>query len=199
MRQRVQQFLLFWYVHWVWAVCLGLVVLALILSLFLNGLLLRKLALVSTRATITDEASWTVNEGDATQKNAPQTHVVQQGESLWKIAEQYYGDGRYYQQIQQENSVSNADWLMVGQELRIPELDTTQASQRSKLIEAAMTDNQYLVQPGDSLWKIAAYKLGDSQQWPELYRENVAVVGRNPDLIHPGQVLFLPPSTPPSK
>jgi predicted chitinase len=50
----------------------------------------------------------------------------------------------------------------------------------------------YTVAPGDSLWAIAQAKLGDGSRWPEIYELNKDVVGENPDLIHPGQVLRLP-------
>ncbi len=48
----------------------------------------------------------------------------------------------------------------------------------------------YTVQPGDSLSAIAArFGLAD---WRPLYEANTAVIGDNPDLIYPGQVLVLP-------
>lgn len=48
----------------------------------------------------------------------------------------------------------------------------------------------YTVQAGDSLSKIAR-KLGHGS-WQKLYAANKAVVGADPDTIHPGQVLTLP-------
>lgn len=55
---------------------------------------------------------------------------------------------------------------------------------------------------GDSLWSIAARGLGGSPasdadvalEWPRWYQANRAVVGDNPDVLLPGQVLR-PPST----
>jgi hypothetical protein len=56
------------------------------------------------------------------------------------------------------------------------------------------------VRAGDSLWLIAARRLGPSADasrvaatWPRWYRANRAVIGDDPDLIIPGQLL-----TPPS-
>ena len=54
---------------------------------------------------------------------------------------------------------------------------------------AAMT---YTVVSGDSLWAIAVKLLGNGARWPEIYEANKAVVGPNPNLIHPGQVLTIP-------
>jgi LysM repeat protein len=48
------------------------------------------------------------------------------------------------------------------------------------------------IQPGDYLWKIAKQKLGDANRWPEIYTLNKDVIGDNPNLLQPGQVLTLP-------
>ncbi|MCF3185087.1 LysM peptidoglycan-binding domain-containing protein [Streptomyces polychromogenes] len=50
----------------------------------------------------------------------------------------------------------------------------------------------YTVKPGDSLSAIARRELGNEARWRELYAMNRGVIGANPDLIHPGQVLTLP-------
>lgn len=50
------------------------------------------------------------------------------------------------------------------------------------------------VQPGDSLSKIAKRELGDAEKWHAIYEANRDKI-KNPDLIHPGQVLTLPPTT----
>ena len=61
------------------------------------------------------------------------------------------------------------------------------------------------VEPGDSLWQITrrllqAAKDGEVTDaevltsWPELYALNVAVIGPDPSLIHPGTVLTVPAS-----
>ena len=50
------------------------------------------------------------------------------------------------------------------------------------------------VKAGDSLSKIAKRELGDANKWHAIYEANRDKI-KNPDLIHPGQVLTLPPST----
>jgi nucleoid-associated protein YgaU len=47
----------------------------------------------------------------------------------------------------------------------------------------------YTVQSGDSLYAIAAKFLGDGNRWPHIYNINKNVIGSNPHLIRPGQVL----------
>ncbi|MCC0097101.1 MULTISPECIES: LysM peptidoglycan-binding domain-containing protein [Streptomyces] len=50
----------------------------------------------------------------------------------------------------------------------------------------------YTVRSGDSLSSIARLELGNEARWRELYAMNRGVVGSNPELLHPGQVLTLP-------
>lgn len=51
---------------------------------------------------------------------------------------------------------------------------------------ADSSEHRYVVQPGDWLSKIAP-KYGED--WPTLYADNRGVVGADPNLIFPGQVL----------
>lgn len=61
----------------------------------------------------------------------------------------------------------------------------------------------YVVEPGDSLWRIAASVLrsgGEGEPssadiarfWPVIYAENRTLIGDNPNLIFPGQQLLIP-------
>ena len=49
----------------------------------------------------------------------------------------------------------------------------------------------YTVVAGDSMSKIAKKLLGDSNRWKEIHQLNADTV-KNPNLIHPGQVLKIP-------
>jgi nucleoid-associated protein YgaU len=51
-----------------------------------------------------------------------QWHEVVSGDSLWKIAKKYYGDGSLYMEIFKANQdvLSDPDKIQVGQKLRIP-------------------------------------------------------------------------------
>jgi LysM repeat protein len=60
--------------------------------------------------------------------------------------------------------------------------------------------DRYVVEPGDCLWRIAAQRLGPGatnqaidSAWRAIYAANRADVGDDPNLIHPGLVLTLPP------
>jgi nucleoid-associated protein YgaU len=49
----------------------------------------------------------------------------------------------------------------------------------------------YTVAAGDSLSKIAKKLYGDANKWKRIFEANRDIL-KNPDLIHPGQVLKIP-------
>jgi nucleoid-associated protein YgaU len=73
----------------------------------------------------------------------------------------------------------------------LPDFSSVQSGGSSTAPSAA-AEETYTVKQGDSLSKIAKRVYGDAQQWRRIYEANREVVGGNPDLIHPGQVLKLP-------
>ena len=56
-----------------------------------------------------------------TEPPAKRIYTVVSGDTLWAIAERFYGDGSKYPQIASANGIANPDLIMVGQELTIPE------------------------------------------------------------------------------
>ncbi|MDP2698682.1 Ig-like domain-containing protein [Thalassospira sp.] len=50
---------------------------------------------------------------------------------------------------------------------------------------------RYVVQPGNSLWRIARRTYGDGLQYWVIYNQNRGQI-RDPDLIYPGQIFALP-------
>lgn len=54
----------------------------------------------------------------------------------------------------------------------------------------------YTVVSGDTLSGIAQQLTGDATRWEELYQENKAIIGDNPDLILPNQVFTIPANWP---
>lgn len=50
----------------------------------------------------------------------------------------------------------------------------------------------YTVVRGDCLWNITKKFTGNGSRWRELYNINKSVIGSNPNLIYPNQVLTLP-------
>jgi nucleoid-associated protein YgaU len=60
------------------------------------------------------------------------------------------------------------------------------------LAETASTANSVVVQPGNSLWRMARRSYGSGWQYSVIYEANKDQI-RDPDLIYPGQVFKLPP------
>ena len=69
-------------------------------------------------------------------------------------------------------------------------------SQQSRRITPG---SKYTVQAGDTLWDIAQRAYDDSEDWDTIYDANKQVVGNDPNLIKPGQVLQIPSQSDPDK
>jgi len=55
----------------------------------------------------------------------------------------------------------------------------------------ASPGSTYNVQPGDSLFSIAQRAYGDGNQWHKIYDANKQVIGNDPNLIRPGEILHI--------
>jgi nucleoid-associated protein YgaU len=111
----------------------------------------------------------------ASTQNKEQTHKVEKGESLWKIAEKYLGKGSDWKKIADANNISTPSEIEVGQSLIIPALaldspqpvavesptPKPQITKEAASIDASIKENSYTVEKGDSLWKIAVRAYGD--------------------------------------
>lgn len=100
-------------------------------------------------------------------------YVVVKGDTLSRIASLY---GTTYQKLAEYNGIKNPNLIYPGQHIRIPE-----ASGKVETIT-------YVVKSGDNLSKIAkAY----NTSWKKIYEDNKDVIGKNPNLIYPGQKLII--------
>lgn len=56
------------------------------------------------------------------QFDATQYYEVKKGDTLWKIAENYYGDAKLYKKIFEANTdiLKDPNKIQIGQKLRIP-------------------------------------------------------------------------------
>jgi len=76
------------------------------------------------------------------------------------------------------------------------------AASPSEAVAAIGTGDVHEVVPGDTLWDIARGVLAKTVDeptsidvahfWPRIYAANRAVIGEDPDLILPGQILVIP-------
>ena len=109
------------------------------------------------------------------------TYVVQEGDTLSRIAEEQLGDASRWPEIFALNRhiVRDPDEIFPGQELTLP----TEPPDSPLRI--------YKVRRGDTLSEIAQRELGDAGRWREIFELNRDVI-EDPDEIFPGQVLVLP-------
>lgn len=92
--------------------------------------------------------------------------------------------------------------------LAVPDRPTVGAPTRYAPLRPARrtepaTQRQVVVRTGDSLWAIAATELGPeagdaaiAARWPQWFAANAGLVGPDPDLIQPGQILHAPTHAP---
>lgn len=113
------------------------------------------------------------------EKKEMSTYKVKAGDTLWGIAQSQCGDGSVWPKIYHENRWiigNNPNLIHPGQVLNI---DCPPPG-----------GIWYTVEPGDNLTLIAE-KVCGNENWEKIYKENKAVIGGNPNLIHPGQVLHI--------
>jgi nucleoid-associated protein YgaU len=69
---------------------------------------------------------------------------------------------------------------------------TERKDQMAQQPQQIQPGSDYTVQTGDTLWDIAQRVYNHQEDWATIYNANKQVIGDNPDLIHPGQVLHIP-------
>lgn len=115
------------------------------------------------------------------------SYVVEPGDTLKKIAAKFFGSRDYWTKIYEDNAGSIADpnRIYPGQVLFIC---LTENPAEEKDVAAGEI---YMVQPGDSLWKIAKKVYGKGLLYARIYEANREVIG-NPRSLRVGQKIVLP-------
>ncbi|HAS12249.1 MAG TPA: hypothetical protein DCS55_17315, partial [Acidimicrobiaceae bacterium] len=131
---------------------------------------------------------------------AGQVHVVEAGDSLWDIAQGYIADdsnqavAAAVDVIARANNLADPNVISVGQPLAIPNTITDRHDGPAGSV---------VVEPGDTLWDLAAEHLGDGHRYHDIVDLNA---GRpqpdgqaltDPSIIEAGWVLNLPDTATP--
>lgn len=140
--------------------------------------------------------------------------TVRPRDTLWGIAERTLGDGLRWRDIARLNIgrpqpdggslTGDDDHIRPGWQLVLPDDATVPGRHQPDRPAAARpetaTASIVTVDPGDTLWDLAEHHLDDPLRWPSLFERNRGREqpdGRrlaDPDLLHPGWVLDLPPA-----
>ena len=130
------------------------------------------------------------------QGTPPCTYTVQSGDTLFDIAQAYYGDGSQYQKIVDANKDQNVtpSTLMAGTTISIPAsasgngLQTPPNGPAATVTQGA-APTTHTVAAGDSLYGIAEAYYGDCRLWRTISAANGGV---HPGSLTPGQQLQIP-------
>jgi len=118
------------------------------------------------------------------------THIVEEGDTLWSIAESEFGSGYNWVDIAEANTLKNSNNIEVDQVLFIPNVSPRKQTLANKEeLPSSINSDSYIVQKGDNLWIIAVRAYGDGYKWPEIAKLNGLT---HPNLIYPDQTLSLP-------
>jgi LysM repeat protein len=111
-------------------------------------------------------------------------HTVVTGDSLWKLASHFYGDGGFHLLVAATNDIpdNQMNTLRVGQKVKIEPIGTFR------------TNNQILlVAKGDSMWQIAQQRTGGVSAFPRFQKTNSRLIS-DPNRIYPIEILHSPSS-----
>jgi nucleoid-associated protein YgaU len=146
-------------------------------------------------AQVTEEAVATeTTQVSNTGESLPATYTVATGDSLWIIAEKYYGSGYNWTDIALANELANPSVIETGIQLTIPAADQKEPTAVTVSAPAAgqkISGSSYTVAKGDTLWDIAMRAYDDGYAWTNIWEANKAEIV-NPGIIEIGQKLTLP-------
>lgn len=128
-------------------------------------------------------------------ENLPVTYIVEKGDNLWSVAEEFYKSGYNFVDIVTANQIADANEIEVGMELTIPQVEVRKITvAEQEVTEAVITieGDSYTTVSGDHLWGIAVRAYGDGYAWTQIYETNKEAIGVNPSLIAKGMILSIP-------
>lgn len=121
-----------------------------------------------------------------------QTYVVQAGDSLWKIAANFYHDPYKWVDLAAANAIPGPSYTIhAGDSLKLP--GTTGTGNTGKLPDQSVQSQvrTYQTVPGDTLWSIALHFYGDGTKYHQIFDANRDTLS-DPNLIYAHTVLRIP-------
>lgn len=127
---------------------------------------------------------------DTSGDDGERTVVVEEGDTLWDIAEEEYGDPTKWRVIAEANDIEDPRSLEPGTVLVIPELDSGDGSDGGD--DTSGNDGERrtrTVEEGDTLWEIAEEEYGNPDKWLVIAVANDI---EDPRSLEPGTTLLIP-------
>lgn len=124
----------------------------------------------------------------------PIVYTVKAGDTLWKIAAEYYGDGALWTKVFEDNKdvIADANLIRVGQQIKLYQVQQSQSVGGADGTDAAdAAANTYVVQKGDTLWQIAKKFYGKGWLWRVIYDANQDTISDYQSL-KVGQIIIIP-------
>ena len=133
--------------------------------------------------------------------SATETYVIQQGDTYMTISDRFYGTSLLYSALAAHNQKSGIGWRpAVGVVIEIPTAEYLRmhygeaAGRQERRLDAQQPGMRYIVQEGDTIFRLATDKLHDSTRWREIYALNADRIQDVRDL-QPGMEILLPVRT----
>jgi len=130
-----------------------------------------------------------------------ETYVVQQGDTYMTISDRFYGTSLLYTALAAHNQKLGIGWRPAeGMVVEIPTAEYLRmhygevTNRRERRLESQQSAIRYIVQEGDTIFRLATDKLQDSTRWREIYAINSDRIQDVRDL-KPGMEILLPVAT----
>lgn len=138
----------------------------------------------------------------AATSTSAQQYTVVRGDSLSKIAKQFYNDSSKWTEISKANNLTNPRLIHAGNRLIIPKSDSgtvaaapSGTASTTTLSKPSGGNVTYVVRSGDTLWEIAQNFYGSGFDWRRIRDANqdkVKTLANGRALIVSGQHLTIP-------
>lgn len=123
-------------------------------------------------------------------------YIVQEGDTLADISENWFGLRGKWSLIVAANPGLDPSRLSIGQVLMLPPKSAAMRPARPEKTRAS-SRGTYEIEEGDSLSQISYELYGTPKHWELIYKANEELIGKNPADLVVGQLLVIPPK--PSK
>jgi len=143
-----------------------------------------------------------INSQISRSPQATERYIVQQGDTYMTISDKFYGTSLLYSALARHNQTLGIGWRPAeGVAIEIPTADYLRThysdggmANRQRQVESQQSAVRYIVQEGDTIFRLATDKLRDSTRWREIYALNMDRLQDVRDL-KPGMEILLPVET----